>query len=176
MLILLNYTGKMVQDLTNWIIKHCCRSGEDDKNKNLKTFIILFVLLSILIISGASEAKNHSKMRLPWIDGIYFYFVTYSTIGYGDITSPLYYTSMGFGGSRILFGLALVSAIIDLSIKFMEGSKNQKTINETAEDAENKEIAKEDENRFVLQSQKSSFGILNSGQNLSTLELVEKSL
>ena len=111
-----NYLGKILTDGISaalHLVNRLCKKTNVLKYKDVLTFLILFMLLWLWIILGAVEAANAHYINISYIDAIYFYFVTYSTIGYGDIVSPFWTTDQRFGSFRIYFGLAMLSGVVE---------------------------------------------------------------
>ena len=133
MLYMLNYLGKSIKDMTNCIIKYCSRKlgkkNEEElgnpRDQAIKTTVILFIILWLLLLTGIINLKYYGLKDISFIDSIYFYFVTYSTIGYGDITSPIMATDIGYAGISLLIGLSILSALIELCLDLLKRPQRQ---------------------------------------------------
>ena len=123
-MVVLSHVAKTLQAFVKCLIQFCSgkRMTKDERSEKmeLETALILFTLLWIWIIAGAIEVKYRNDINLSFTDGIYFYFITYATIGYGDITRPIDYTDIGFGGPRLFIGLSLLAGILDSFVAFLE--------------------------------------------------------
>ena len=124
MLFFLGYIGKLITDLSNKIVEilHCQRrnSGQIEiSHKELKSFLVTFILLWLTIICEAtfSHYLPDEKNRLTMVDGIYFFFVSFTTIGYGDITSPMQQHLFEF---RLYFGLSLMSGVVNSALEYYQ--------------------------------------------------------
>lgn len=73
--------------------------------------IVSVVMVFLYGILGSYLLKAHFVGIDNWVDAVYFTFVTYSTVGYGDITP---HNSFGrvFVITMILFGLGVFSAVL----------------------------------------------------------------
>ena len=125
MLFFLGYVGQLLAELCSKIVEllSCRRthSGEYQiAHKELKSFLVIFIFLwaYILLEAMVNSYYPDPELRLSFLDGVYFYFVSFTTIGYGDITAPMTQPLFEF---RLYVGLSLmsgvVSAALDLSQK-----------------------------------------------------------
>ena len=124
MLFFLGDIGKLITDLSNKIVEmfHCRRNsnGETEiSHKELKSFLVTFTLLWIMIIIETlfSHYLPDEESRLTMTDGIYFFFVSYTTIGYGDITSPMRQPLFEF---RLYIGLSLMSGVVNSALAYYQ--------------------------------------------------------
>ena len=82
-------------------------------------FVMVVILSIVWIAMGACVHKFEHNWRL--IDGLYFAFVTYSTIGYGDFITkkkgPLEYELTSW---YTFIGLTLLASIIDMIFKMFK--------------------------------------------------------
>jgi len=124
MLFFLGYIGKLITELSYKIVEflHCRRNGGGQmqiSHKELKSFLVTFTLLWLHIIFEAiiSHYAINEKDRLTMIDGIYFFFVSFTTIGYGDITSPMKQALFEF---RLYIGLSLMSGVVNSALEYYQ--------------------------------------------------------
>ena len=124
MLFFLGYIGNLIAELSSNIvvILHCRRDSNGQrivKHKELKSFFVTFMLLWLFIFieALASHYLPEKDERLTMVDGIYFYFVSFTTIGYGDITSPMNQHIFEF---RLYLGLSLMSGVVNSALEFYQ--------------------------------------------------------
>lgn len=125
MLFLLAYIGQLFSQLCITIVEmlSCSRrqNGQHDiKYKEFKSFAIMFLLLWLFIIFEALQSAYFPQSKtgqLRFLDGIYFYFVSFTTIGYGDITSPMDETMFE---TRLYIGLSLMSGVVSSALEFYQ--------------------------------------------------------
>ena len=114
---------------------------EEPKHVRTKSAIILFSIMTIILLSYTLICMSWNG--LTFVEGVYFWFVTFTTIGFGDylpiirqeIATPLeiknsskdksYHTpSVFFTGvafyTFILIGLCIVSSVLDSIMKILE--------------------------------------------------------
>lgn len=125
MLFFLGYIGQMISLLSSAIVKifywKKVRSGPYEiPHKELKSFIVVFTLLWAFILLEALTSHylpEKDENRLSIVDGIYFFFVSFTTIGYGDITSPM---DEHFFEFRLYLGLSLMSGVVNAALEFYQ--------------------------------------------------------
>ena len=124
MLFFLGYIGKLITELSYKIVEilHCRRNSGGQiqiSHKELKSFMVTFILLWLDIIFEAmiSHYALNEEDRLTMIDGIYFFFVSFTTIGYGDITSPMKQYLFEF---RLYIGLSLMSGVVNSALEYYQ--------------------------------------------------------
>ncbi len=72
-------------------------------------FIIIIAVIGVVF---------KPDMLQSWLDGIYFYFVTFTTIGFGDIIGPS--AELDFYGINLFFGLSIISGVVDSFLNLTE--------------------------------------------------------
>ncbi len=72
----------------------------------------------IIIFLSAQAVVSKPGMPKSWLDCFYFYFVAFSTIGYGDIVGPG--ATSSFFGLVLFFGLSIISGVVDSFVKLTE--------------------------------------------------------
>eukprot|EP00794_Sanderia_malayensis_P015766 gene15766-17357_t len=114
MLSYMAYIGSIISAIVNklmmWVHRKC-KGNTPIKYKSVKRCFYLFVIMWICIICGAAFFASISIFNISLIDAIYFYFVAFTTIGYGDITSPA--DSIDFYGLSLVVGLSVLSGLVD---------------------------------------------------------------
>ena len=125
MLSLLAYVGALVSE---WIEKlmHCVhRIVNGSKPLRYKLIIqfpllliILFVTMLSLYTDLATEFKLDGIKPLSLLDGLYFTFVTFTTIGYGDM--PEFANGVTFYSFHLIVGLSAVSGLSTILIALAE--------------------------------------------------------
>lgn len=116
----LSYIGINVSQLFTWImltVHKCMKGSRPLRHKLIKRCIYLFILFwaacCFTLLDFMFEPKAFRSEGLQrWLDGLYFMFVTYSTIGFGDLTGPANNTQF-FKSIWFFFGLAVVSGLFD---------------------------------------------------------------
>eukprot|EP00794_Sanderia_malayensis_P015767 gene15767-17358_t len=121
MLFFLAYIGKMLADISSFFVtKTSCTATNTNsvKYKELKSFIVTFVILwAWILIEAAFLHLQKDGSSLSFVDGVYFFFVSFTTIGYGDITSP---TTQPLFEFRLYVGLSLMSATVNSFQEFYQ--------------------------------------------------------
>lgn len=125
MLSLLAYVGEVVSDWTECVILrfHKLIHGEKPlKHKLIKKWLCLFVILWLVCISLLVDLALEIKMKgqsasILWIDGLYGSFVTYTTIGYGDMSYLA--DGLSFYGYYLIFGLSAVSGLSNVTLELV---------------------------------------------------------
>ena len=117
MLVLMAKVGAIASALTEKLISCINRffkGSRPIKYKLVKETFFLFVILwlacfaFLLDIAWEAHALDY-QLNTSWLDGLYFSFVTFTTIGFGDITQ--YADSISFYGFYLVIGLAVVSGL-----------------------------------------------------------------
>ena len=125
MLFFLAYIGQLLSQLCVKIVEifSCSRRHDGQyeiKYKEFKSFAIMFLLLWLFILFEALQSAYFPQSqtgKLRFLDGIYFYFVSFTTIGYGDITSPMDETMFEI---RLYIGLSLMSGVVSSALEFYQ--------------------------------------------------------
>ena len=119
MMTLLRKCGKVLsaanRKFYGLINRYLCRNKQIVSEQLMSAISIIFIFLCYLF-TGIWYGKNMAK-TIDWslIDVVYFWIVTFSTVGFGDITHPLekevehVYVYLVYR----VFGLAFLAAIID---------------------------------------------------------------
>lgn len=124
MLFFLGYIGQLIAALSNAVVEalhHRINHTRQSEiaHKELKSFFVTFAMLwtFIIIETVAAHYLPKKEDRLTIVDGIYFFFVSFTTIGYGDITSPMNETLFEF---RLYIGLSLMSGVVNAALEFYQ--------------------------------------------------------
>ncbi len=118
MLFFLGFLGKLLSKLFLAIViktSHMLSGTRDVTHKELKSFIASFVFMWIWIMLEALNSHWWPGTRLSIVDGVYFIFVSMTTIGYGDITSPMKQPTFEF---RLYIGLSVMSGVVNSFLDF----------------------------------------------------------
>ncbi len=85
----------------------------------------------VIVMSGVMIAVLEPSIETPW-DGIWWAWVTVTTVGYGDVVPE---TPQGrfFGGLVILLGIALFSMITAAFAAYFISQKNEEMLDEGRE-------------------------------------------
>ena len=118
--------GSLISKFVEWIMMHVHRCIKGDKPlryKHVKRCIYLFILFwlfSLLAVNSYvyNPLMFQSSGAMRWLDGLYFIFVTYTTVGFGDITGPAY--DVSFYTNWFFPGLALASGLIDSIVSLID--------------------------------------------------------
>ena len=114
--------GKMLVQLITYVLdmiqtRVYKKPNEEVKNLQLKTLALSIVLFVLIILTGCFVTSSSSMENLDFSSSFYFWFISLSTIGYGDITfkrkrhlmSP---HLMCVAVLNLLFGIGILAAII----------------------------------------------------------------
>lgn len=114
--------GKLLVQLITFLVRKfesvVLKNKVEVRYMYIKTFVVGIVFLLLLMMTGSLVTTSSSMENLDATSSIYFWFVTWSTIGYGDITfhrdrhlqSPHLMLIAVF---NLLFGLGMYVAIIE---------------------------------------------------------------
>lgn len=122
--------------------------------------LTLFVVAIIVIMAGTSIAAIDPAIETPW-DGIWWAWVTVTTVGYGDIV-PESPQGKIFGGLLMILGLGLFSLITASFSAFLIAREEEELIEQE------KEVASE-EAQAVAKLEKIEKRLESLEQNLSLL-------
>ena len=125
----LAFVGSMVSKFIEWImlrVHKCIKGNKPLRCKALKRCFYLYILLfliSFIMLNTYVHTPNmfESRGAMRWLNGFYFIFVTYTTVGFGDINGPAddhkFYTNWFFIGLAVASGLfdSLVSLINEIN-------------------------------------------------------------
>ena len=125
MMFFLSYIGKILSELCSrfvLLLSYLVNKTKADEvtHKELKTCFVTFILLWTWILLEAAQNNLRTDFPLSIVDGIYFYFVSFTTIGYGDITSPMKQPLFEF---RLYIGLSLMSSNVNSFLEFYQKVK-----------------------------------------------------
>ena len=119
--------GNVMNYLINLLLQSIelrCLKRQAIENKNAKVMATQFILMifAILIASGATS----NSMGWSYFDSVYGWFITFSTIGFGDfvpytgigkLTDPVQYiASMLFS----MFGLSIIASVINTIAEILQ--------------------------------------------------------
>ena len=128
MLSLLTFVGAVISLWTENAINclhKLIRGDKELRHKFAMKFFCLFVILLLAMLSLltdiALEFHVSGVTATAVLHGVYFAFVTFTTIGYGDLT----YFASGFSlySYHLLFGLSAVSGLSNILIEVVEKAK-----------------------------------------------------
>lgn len=119
MLSFLAYVGSLVSRWTEAAMQcvHKLVKGEKPLHyKPLKRcfylFLAFWIVSLILLLDYVFKPEMfESQGSARWLDGFYFMFVTFTTIGFGDITGPA--NDVKFFMLTFVFGLVMISGFLD---------------------------------------------------------------
>jgi len=122
----LRFVGSLISkwaESTMLLVHRCIKGDKPMRHKLLKrcmyTFITFWILCVIVMgqnISAQTSFKSTGAMR--WLDGFYFLLVTFSTVGFGDITGPA--QNPVFFLWNFVAGLAAVSGFTDSFLSLID--------------------------------------------------------
>ncbi|XP_043836981.1 potassium channel subfamily K member 16-like [Dromiciops gliroides] len=129
-LIFLHRVGKTLSMLCTKLGK--CLQSQGMKEKKIKFLTLLFFLMTgILIFLGLPPIVFHSTEGWTYNEGIYYAFITLSTVGFGDYVVGVqpgkqycsYYRALV--AIWILFGLAWIALLFNLLTRFLEDTEKK---------------------------------------------------
>lgn len=109
----LSYTGSILVGWTESLmvfIHRRFKKHQPLKYKSIKETFYLFILMLLIIFLAIINVSGYSFFS-SYLDALYFFVVTFTTIGYGDITDPA--DTEEFYGVELMFGLSVVSSLVD---------------------------------------------------------------
>lgn len=120
--LMLSYLALVGSIVSSWVecamrlVHRCIKGDKPQRYAHLKRCTCLFIafwILGAVILSSYISGSYYfsSQGALKWLDGFYFVFITFTTIGFGDITGPA--NDVGFFTWRFAVGLAIISGFID---------------------------------------------------------------
>ena len=112
MLAYLSYIGSVLSDWTDQVMRcihKIVKGNRPLKYKRLKHCFYLFIGMWLVIVCALLEFVF--SPTLSWLDGLYFYFVTFTTIGFGDIVEPA--SAIQFYLIKLFLGLSIASGVVD---------------------------------------------------------------
>lgn len=95
------------------------------KQDNLKTFFAALISFSLSIIISSLISTNDDLDNMTWVDALYYYFISFTTIGYGDIpVDRSVYSGWKFLiyipiALCLIFGLALMATLLSLASRIL---------------------------------------------------------
>ena len=118
--------GAMISKFIEWImlrVHKCVKGNKPLRYKQIKRWFYLFIIfwmvcffvvLNYVFVATAFMSTGAKR----WLDGFYFMFVTFTTVGFGDVIGPSY--DLNFYVSWFFIGLASSSALVDSLISLMD--------------------------------------------------------
>ena len=109
----LSYTGSILVGLTEILmifIHKRFKKHKPLKYKSIKETFYLFIFMLLIIFIAIAKVSKYSFFT-SYLDALYFFVVTYTTIGFGDITDPADVEE--FYGVELMLGLSVVSSLVD---------------------------------------------------------------
>ncbi|XP_028934381.1 potassium channel subfamily K member 16-like isoform X1 [Ornithorhynchus anatinus] len=167
-IIVLHRVGKALSSLCERLGKCLYRKGMREKRIKFLT-LQFFLVTGVLVFLGLPALVFHSVEGWTYNEGIYYAFITLSTIGFGDYvvgvqpgrTYRSYYRALV--AIWILFGLAWIALLFNLLTTFLEDTERK-----IAEDLH--KIASEREHgRSVIRCQLSKAGLKEEEEEELTL-------
>ena len=135
MVLLLARCGDIMTNINKILFKFlrnhlsCHQSEKCVLSDSLLSALSLFALF-ICYLHVSIIFDKQADLDLNYVDNLYFWFVTFTTIGFGDITYDISDWEFSFMVYR-LFGLALLAGIIDSIIGWLkERRKKLKKVRE----------------------------------------------
>ena len=101
--------------LNRYFCRYFCAKGREFISKEVLSLISILVILIVYLVIGIQYGHDQAENNWKTIDSIYFWVVTFTTVGFGEMTYPLHQEldNMPFFIIYRIFGLALVAAVID---------------------------------------------------------------
>ena len=135
MVLLLASCGDIMTNINKILFKFlrnrlsCHQSEKCVLSDSLLSALSLFALF-ICYLHVSIFFDKQADLDLNYVDNLYFWFVTFTTIGFGDITYDISDREFSFMVYR-LFGLALLAGIIDSIVGWLkERRKKLKKVRE----------------------------------------------
>lgn len=99
-------------------IENCNRRGmpTDIRNLELKVLLLNFLLLAIIILSSAAGSLQEDSWNIR--QGIYAWFITLTTVGFGDFV-PKRMIAGGQPNGLIIPGLCFMSGVVDAMVEYL---------------------------------------------------------
>ena len=98
------------------LVRRIEKCNADIKNLELKVLLLNFLLLVIIILTSAAESLEEDSWNI--LEGIYAWFITLATVGFGDFV-PKKMIAGGQPNSLIIPGLCLMSGVVDAMVEYV---------------------------------------------------------
>ena len=129
MLTYLAFIGSMVSKWAEevmFLVHRCIKGDKPLRYKLLKRSLYLFLafwIVSVIAMAnyGTAPTAFESTGAMRWLDGFYFMLVTFTTIGFGDLTGPA--DDIGFFTWYFAVGLAVISGFMDSMVSLTDRVK-----------------------------------------------------
>uniref|UniRef100_A0A5F8GVH7 Potassium channel domain-containing protein n=1 Tax=Monodelphis domestica TaxID=13616 RepID=A0A5F8GVH7_MONDO len=129
-IIFLQHVGKALSRLSAKLVK-CLNRQEMNEKKSRFLTLLIFLMSGIIIFFGLPPFVFCSTEGWTYNEGLYFTFITLSTVGFGDYVVggqpgrkyfPYYRTLMAVW---IFFGLAWIALLFNLLARFLEETEKK---------------------------------------------------
>ena len=119
-LLLLAFIGRGVTNFVRFCLKSTIRIDFQKTENRIALEVRLFVIMCSVSILWLLISASSLISAEGWnfVDSIYFSFVTFSTIGYGDVFPSKWSTQAFYFPINTYIGLSVVAANIDCSVSF----------------------------------------------------------
>ena len=98
-------------------IENCSRGMQTEiRNLELKVLLLNFLLVAIIILSSAASSSQEDSWNIQ--QGIYAWFITLATVGFGDFV-PKRMMSGGQPDGLLIPGLCFMSGVVDAMVEYL---------------------------------------------------------
>ena len=98
-------------------IENCNRGRNTEiRNLELKVLLLNFLLLAMIILSSAAASSHEDSWNIR--QGIYAWFITLTTVGFGDFV-PKRMMAGGQPNGLIIPGLCFMSGVVDAMVEYV---------------------------------------------------------
>lgn len=98
-------------------IENCNRGVQTEiRNLELKVLLLNFLLIAIIILSSAAASSKEDSWNIQ--QGIYAWFITLATVGFGDFV-PKRMLSGAQPDALLIPGLCFMSGVVDAMVEYM---------------------------------------------------------
>ena len=98
------------------LIRRIEKCNSDITNLELKVLSLNFLFLAIIILTSAAASLHEDSWNIR--EGIYAWFITFTTVGFGDFV-PKKMIAEGQPNGLIISGLCFMSGVVDAMVEYV---------------------------------------------------------